>query len=462
MDTTLFNGLFITLSLIFVKIILTASLSAIITARKSVLRDHAESGNNGAKRAIRLAEDAAPLLATQQLLAIVMNVLITIILTSQVLLTIANSLSGPLQLLVYGLGLILIAMVLMISDSLMFAFVSQRTERLAASLSWLSAWLIRILSPVARVGIAVSGRTVTWMGGTENLHMITAEEIKTMVDAGSEEGVLDDDEKEMIYSIIRFGETLAREVMVPRIDIIALEDNASLQEALDVIIKGGHSRIPVYHETLDNIVGVLYAKDLLKVWQSGTTPDSLLPLLRKANFVPETKPASDLLVELQERKTHLVFVNDEYGGTAGMLTIEDLLEEIVGEIQDEYDTNEEAVYEQINQDEYIFSARVDLDDLNHLLDASIPTDESDTLGGYIFTTLGRVPTINDEIVGHGLVFKVLSINGRRIRKVHVRRMPTNELHSLADTRDDVPEKMRNSSTGQFPTPPNTLADTGTN
>lgn len=459
MNINLFVGLFIAFGLVALKLLLTASLSALINARKGVLRERAETGHKGAKRAVRLGEDATPLLATQQFISITMNVLVAIVITSQTLSQVTDSAPTLLAILVYSLGLVVLAVVLMIVDRLAIALVSQQAESFAISMSPLSALLISMLSPVVRFATSISGRTATWMGGTENLHLITAEEIKTMVDAGSEEGVLDDEEKEMIYSIIRFSETLAREVMIPRIDIVALEDTASLQEALQIINSGGHSRIPVYNETLDNIVGVLYAKDLLKVWQTGDAPASLTDLLRPAYFVPEDKKASDLLLELQERKTHLVFVNDEYGGTAGLLTIEDLLEEIVGEIQDEYDTNEEAAYEQINEHEYIFNARIDLDDLNHLLDASIPTDESDTLGGYIFTTLGRIPTNNDEIIEHGLSFKVLSVNGRRIRKVHVRKLANDEQSERSDNNKDVPEKMRNGPT-QFQANP--LADTGTN
>jgi putative hemolysin len=458
-NTNLLIGLLVALSIILLKTLFTASLSALINARKSVLREQAEAGSNNARRALRLGEDATPLLATQQFISIVTNVLIVMILTSTVLVQLLDDIPTAVAIAFYSVGLLLLSVALMVVDRLSIALVSPRSENFAMAMSGLSNFLIRVLSPIVRIATSISGRTATWMGGTENLHLITAEEIKTMVDAGSEEGVLDDEEKEMIYSIIRFSETLAREVMIPRIDVVALEDTASIEEALRVIIKGGHSRIPVYHETLDNIIGVLYAKDLLRVWQSQESPDSIVPLLRRANFVPEDKKASDLLFELQERKTHLVFVTDEYGGTAGLLTIEDLLEEIVGEIQDEYDTNEEAAYEQINEYEYIFNARIDLDDLNHLLDVSIPTDESDTLGGYIFTTLGRVPTSKDEIVEHGLSFKVLLVNGRRIRKVHVRKLDTDETDEKTRPDEEVPEKMRN---GRSPLPSSPVADTGTN
>lgn len=414
--------------LLLIKVLLTIGFSATMNARKSVLRERAEDGNRAAGRALQLGEDAATLLAIQQFVSILTNALFVALLTLEFFPDIerffldadVGGLSS--QILALVILLPVVSMMLMVIDRLATSLVMGRAEMLAIVLSQPNKLVVRLLSPIVMSILRVSGKTAVLMGGSELIHLVTEEEIKTLVDAGSEEGILEDEEKEMIYSIIRFGDTLAREVMVPRIDIIALEVGATLQEALDVIITGGHSRIPIYKDTIDNIEGLLYAKDLLKVWQNGDRPESLEALLRTPNFVPETKKASELLVELQEQKTHLVFVVDEYGGTAGIITMEDLVEEIVGEIQDEYDFNEEAQYEQISENEYIFNARIDLDDLNHLLDTSIPTDESDTLGGYIFSQLGRVPLVNDEIVSDNLAIRIMTVTGRRIRKVQVRKI----------------------------------------
>jgi len=226
----------------------------------------------------------------------------------------------------------------------------------------------------------------------------------------------------MIYSIFELGDTLAREVMVPRIDVIALDVSTPLLEALDAIMEVGHSRIPVYRETIDNVQGVLYAKDLLPYLRQGRSDVPLKKILREAYFIPETKRASDLLPDLQQRRVHMAVVVDEYGGTAGLVTIEDLVEEIVGEIQDEYDA-EEPFVEFVNDDEYLFDARVDLDDLNRLMNVELPTEDSDTLGGFIYTELGKVPTVGDQVAFGNMGFTVESVAGRRIKKVRVQRFP---------------------------------------
>jgi len=249
-----------------------------------------------------------------------------------------------------------------------------------------------VLAPVLRLLQWISGWFAAPFVGRTSMALVTEEEIKLMVDAGSEGGAIEDEEKEMIYSIFQFGDTLAREVMVPRIDMVALDIATPLQEAVNVIIQAGHSRIPVYEESIDHIRGLLYAKDLLVLWRDGRMDRPLKDLLRPAYFVPESKKAVDLLADLQQRKIHLAIVVDEYGGTAGLVTLEDLIEEIVGEIRDEYDINEEEVYQKVGENEYIFDAGIDLDDLNRLLDADLSTEDSDTLGGYIFSKLGKVPS----------------------------------------------------------------------
>jgi CBS domain containing-hemolysin-like protein len=225
-------------------------------------------------------------------------------------------------------------------------------------------------------------------------------------------------EEEMIYSVFALGDTLAREVMVPRIDIVALDVGSSLEQALDVVICAGHSRIPVYEGSIDNVVGVLYAKDLLKLWQDKQEAVALGEILRQAYFVPESKKVDGLLEDMQQRKVHIVIVVDEYGGTAGLVTIEDIVEEIVGEIQDEYDA-EEPLVEQTGDHEYVFSARVDLDDFNRLIGTEFPTEMGDTLGGFIYSQLGKVPVPGESVRFDGLVIEVLTVTGRRIRKVRV-------------------------------------------
>jgi CBS domain containing-hemolysin-like protein len=200
-----------------------------------------------------------------------------------------------------------------------------------------------------------SGRVTAPLAG-QRVPFVTEEEIKTLVDAGEEGGSIEEDEKEMIYSIFDIGDTLAREIMIPRMDVLALDVETPLPAAVDAVISLGHSRIPVYQGNIDNVVGLLYAKDLLRVWKEGGQT-SLRGLLRPACFVPETKKVDDLLAELQQKRIHMAVVVDEYGGVAGLVTLEDIVEEIVGEIRDEYDVNEESLYERVSDAEYIFDAR---------------------------------------------------------------------------------------------------------
>jgi CBS domain containing-hemolysin-like protein len=255
----------------------------------------------------------------------------------------------------------------------------------------------------------------------EPVSTVTEEELKSMVDAGHEGGVLEGDERQMIYSIFELGDTLVREIMLPRIYINALEVSTPLSEAVDVLIKSGHSRMPVYTESVDNILGLLYAKDLLRVWRMGEQIDSLHSLLRPATFIPEAKKVDELLEEMQTGHVHMAMVVDEYGGIAGLVTLEDIFEEIVGEIQDEYDQSEEAPYVQVGEGEYVFQGKVDLRDFNEVMGSQLPTEETETLGGFIYERVGRVPTSGESLQVGDISLTIEQVTGRRIRKVRAKK-----------------------------------------
>jgi putative hemolysin len=233
---------------------------------------------------------------------------------------------------------------------------------------------------------------------------------------------LEEDEREMIASVIELGEQPVREVMVPRIDIVAAPDASTVREVLDRIVESGHSRIPIYEASIDNITGVVYAKDLLKFLRDGEQTAAVKPLAREPSFVPETKKVDELLHEMQQRRVHLAIVVDEYGGTAGLITIEDLIEEIVGEIQDEYDVEEDMIQE-VSDHEALFDARVSIRDVNDTLDLDIEDEDFDTLGGLLYHELGKVPNVGDEVRVDGAVVTVLTTTGRRVRKVRVMKVP---------------------------------------
>jgi len=285
-------------------------------------------------------------------------------------------------------------------------------------------WGIYLVSPITWVMV----RLVQRLGGqdegqTRNVFM-TEDGLRLLLNVGEEERFIEAEEREMIDSIFRFSETNVEEVMAPRVDVVALPQEATLQEALDTIVEAGHSRIPIYSDTIDKIVGVLYAKDLLSTFREGKTDVSIQEVMRTPYFVPESAMVDDLLEDLQHKKTHLAVVVDEYGGTAGVVTIEDLLEEIVGEIQDEYDS-ETPMLEQIGEGVYIANGRIDIDDLNRELDIHLPDEEeSYTLAGVIYSQLQRVPDVGDAVDLDDVRLEVLEVTDNRIEQVQVIKLKT--------------------------------------
>jgi putative hemolysin len=253
-----------------------------------------------------------------------------------------------------------------------------------------------------------------------NDFIVTEDELKLWVETEQSEGGLEQGERRMIQSIFEFGDTLCREIMVPRIDVLALDVTTPLKQATEELVKSGHSRVPVFEGSIDNVIGLLYAKDLLKV---GANAD-LRKLLRKAYFVPESKKVDELLAEMQARGIHMAVVVDEYGGMAGVVTLEDIVEEIVGEIRDEYDTAEELPVQKINADEYLFKGQIDLDDVNDLLGTELTNEYSDSLGGYIYGALGRVPGAGDDLRVGKWIFTLEDVRGHRIGKVRAQRAKT--------------------------------------
>jgi CBS domain containing-hemolysin-like protein len=274
------------------------------------------------------------------------------------------------------------------------------------------------MTPLSALMMALQGSNPSH---ENNEHTVTEDELKTWVETEQPGNSLEKGERQMIYEIFQFGETLCREIMVPRIDVLALDVNTSLKEARSEMVNSGHSRVPIYEDSIDNVIGLLYAKDLLKISPTQEDAQNLRSLLRPAYFVPESKKVDELLTEMQAKGVHLVVVVDEYGGMAGVVTLEDIVEEIVGEIRDEYDEAEELAVEQISPDEYLFKGQISLDDVNERLDTNLTAELSDSLGGFIFSTLGRVPQQGDTLQVQDWTFTVKEIHGQRITKICARR-----------------------------------------
>ena len=321
-------------------------------------------------------------------------------------------------LLPYSLGVLLLAsLVTFFLEWLIETAVSHHPETWAIRLSSYVRVLSLVMSPLLALPfLFISSSETNQEGG------VTETELISLVEAGQEEGFLEQEEQKMIVSIFRLGDTLVREIMIPRIDILALDVNTPIDQTMDALQQSGHSRVPIYKDSVDNILGLLYAKDLLGIWREGKREVSLSDHLRPAYYVPEAKKADELLTELQAKRIHMAIVVDEYGGVAGLVTLEDIVEEIVGEILDEYDQAEELIYQAINDDEYIFQGRIDLDDFNDIMGTQLSNSEADTLSGLIYSRIGRVPTAGDNVQIEGLQLTVEQVSGQRIRKVRAQRL----------------------------------------
>lgn len=293
--------------------------------------------------------------------------------------------------------------------------ISLHSSRFIYVVSILFYPIIRVLNLISKLVIRLTGGTKLDKGT-----LVTEEEIKILINMGRKEGVLEEDEEKMLNSIIEFGDIIVREIMTPRTDIVAVEEYTSPRKVVDLIRRDGHSRIPVYKEKIDNITGLIYAKDLLSVPEEELEKASFLKdLLREPYFVPETKKIDEVLSEMRAKKKHLAIVVDEYGGTSGLVTIEDILEEIVGDIKDEYDAKEEPIIK-LSEAEYIISGTINVSELNEQLAINLPVEEDyDTIAGFIVNRLGQIPKVGDVVEYEDLILKVTDARRRRILQIEM-------------------------------------------
>jgi len=279
-----------------------------------------------------------------------------------------------------------------------------------------------VLAPLTWAFLSTTNGLVRIFGGTPHHGpYVTEDDIKTLVNVGVEQNVLEEEERELIHSIIEFGDTIVREVMTPRPDMVAVAVASSPRRALDLVIAEGYSKLPIYDDTIDNVIGVVHDRELLIALSNGAIAGaSLRSLMRPVTHVPENKRISELLREMQRNKFSLAIVLDEYGGTAGLVTMEDLLEEIVGEIRDEHDEGEEEAIRRIGADEAIVDAGTNIEDVNAELDIDLPHEEFETIGGFTVGLFGRLPREGEEIdAGESVRLRVDRTRGRRILSVRV-------------------------------------------
>ncbi|HUF07366.1 MAG TPA: hemolysin family protein [Candidatus Binatia bacterium] len=415
-----------------------ASEIALITVKRHRLAQLAEEGSGAARAAQRLTEDPSRFLAT-----------------IQIAITFLGFLAGAVGAVAFSSGLadiiklVPVAWLRETADTIAFVFMTlvialasivvgelvpktlalNFPERLALLVARPIGIIQGILSPIVWFVSRLSLILVRLLGGTEKPQggYLSTEELKMLIETGSEEGGIEEDEKEMIHGVIELGDKAVHEVMVPRIGIRAVNVDDPIDEVLDMIIRAGHSRLPVFEESLDNIVGILYAKDLLPYLKGngrGNGGISLRDLVRPPVYVPESKAVDELLQEMQSAKRHIAIVVDEYGGTAGLVTMEDVVEEIVGEIQDEYD-KEDSMVEDLSTDEQLafrLDGRVSMDDLRDLFDLSDddePDEEAyDTVGGFVVHRVGRIPLPGAEIPFRDeVLIRVEAAEPRRVARV---------------------------------------------
>ena len=414
--------------LVFLNGIFSATEIALVTIRRSRLQQLVDEGNRSAVRVQRLKENPGRFLAVIQVGITFLGFLASAFAAVSLVDGMQEFLEGfgPLANVAGVLSLIIVTGLLTIFTIIFGELVPKQiglahAERVATTFSRLIEVLGRLFAPlVAFLTLVTRQVSRLFRADVTADERISSEELRLIIEQGGEQGILEAEEEQMIHAVIELGDQRIHEVMVPRIAMISLASGATTEEAIDTVIEQGHSRIPVYEETIDEIIGILYAKDLLPFLKGSVDErPALRSILRTPVFVPESMSVDDLLHEFQRRKIHIAIVLDEYGGTAGLVTIEDLLEEIVGEIQDEYD-EEEPLIVKLSDDEARIDGRADVDDLGELFDTDLGLedgDEYDTVGGLIYHRIGGVPKPGDQVVVDGLTLTVETTDGRRVGKV---------------------------------------------
>ena len=417
--------------LILVNAVFVAAEIALVTVRRSRIRQLSDEGDPRARRVGRMTDRPGRLLATIQLGITFVGFLAAAFAGASIARHLADGLRG-ISLLTTSADVIALLVVTLVVSLVTIVFGELVPKTLA--LAHAERYSLALARPVEVLGILLAPLVwllttithgITRLLGVRDVpdEAITSEELRILVERGSEQGTIEAEEEQMIGGVLELGERRVHEVMVARVDIVALPVEASLDEIVQTIVAGGHSRILVYDGSIDNIVGLLYAKDLLPFLVGDDRPPSIRGLVRTPLFVPESMLVDDLLHSLQRRRVHMAIVLDEHGGTAGLVSIEDLIEEIVGEIQDEYD-EEEPMIVALGADEARVDGRADVDDLLEHFDATLEGDdqeEFDTVGGLVYHYIGGVPRVGDTVDVAGLRLTVEATDGRRVRTVHVAR-----------------------------------------
>ncbi|MCK4778376.1 MAG: HlyC/CorC family transporter [Actinomycetia bacterium] len=393
--------------------------TAFTTLSRAKVRYMVEEGKKDAEKIEKLLENPTRVLSTILIGNNVVNILASALAT-YIALQISPS---------YGVGIatgVMTFLILVFGEICPKTYAIRHADKIVLFSIKIISFFSIVLYPVALILIFISNGFLRLFGEkeTRKTPFLTEEEIKSMVSIGEEEGVIHTDEKRMIHSIFKFGDTIVKEVMTPRMEMVCLKSDSEIKEVVETSVNQGYSRIPVYEDKIDNITGVVYVKDLIPLLLKEDKTTSIKKIIRPAYYVPETKKVNELLKELQANKVHMAVVLDEYGGTAGLITIEDLIEEIVGEIFDEYDFKKEPIFKKISDDTYLVDGRVDLEEAKELLGMEISDENIETFGGFVYHLFGKVPREGESIEYKGYIFKVERVERRRISKVFVKKKTT--------------------------------------
>ncbi len=443
-------NILVKLLLLLVLILLNAFFAmseiAIISLNDTKIKKMAEEGHKKAKKVLKLTENPSNFLSTIQL-----GVTLAGFLTSA---SAAENFSEPLTKVLAGwLGVAatdgmysVLGGVAMVVITIIISYFSlvlgelapkriamQKCESISFSVVGILLGVKTVTTPFIKILSFSTNLVVRVLGFDPNAseEIVTEEEIRMLVDAGEEKGVIEESQKEMINNIFDFDDVPVMDVMTHRTEIEAVEITDKIEDVVKLSLDKGYSRIPVYEDELDNIKGIIYVKDLLPyVGKAVPSGKKLSKLMREASFVPETKRCGDLFTEMTEKRVQMMFVSDEYGAVSGLVTIEDLLESIVGNIQDEYDNEEEDIV-QLDETTFNFDGTTDIEEVEETLDITLPEGEYDTLGGLIMSELGRMPEANDEVEVSGLKLVVEEMDERRIDRVRIEKLPIED----AETED---------------------------
>lgn len=432
MEGDLWAQLFFIILLISINAFFAASEIAILSVKQSKIKPLLEKSNKSANIVNKYLEEPSKFLATIQV-GITMAGFFASALSAKTLavkfgevlkksnIMVLNQFADTISFII--ITVIVAYITLVLGELVPKRMALQKSDKIALFAARPMAFVSKLAYPIVKLLTSTTNLVVKLLGGSikYDSQQITEEEIRLMINVGEEKGIIQETETEMINSIFEFDDTIVKEVMTPRTDMIVININAEMEEILNIIVEEHFSRIPVYMDTIDNIIGILYVKDLFGIIRKdGELEISLKDIIRDANYVSEYKKIDELFRDMQKSKNHMAIVIDEYGGTAGLITIEDLLEEIVGNIFDEYD-DEVLEFEQIDDKTYIVNGMLSLDEVNHIMSLDLPEEdlEFDTISGMVLSLSGKMPEVGDEVEFDGIRFRIEEVEDKRITKIRV-------------------------------------------